>query len=54
MEILNSIISVAYYILVGFIVILVIYNLVKSKDWKEEILYIVILLPFLLRLFLLK
>lgn len=54
MEILSSIISVAYYLLVGFIVILIIYNLVKSKDWKEEILYVVILIPFLLRLFFLK
>ena len=54
MEILNTIISVAYYILVGFIVILIIYNLVKSKEWKEEILYVVILIPFLLRLFFLK
>lgn len=54
MEILSNIISVAYFILVGFIIILIIYNMIKSKDWKEEILYIVILLPFLLRLFFLK
>lgn len=54
MEIINSIISIAYYLLVGFIVVLIIYNLVKSRDWKEEILYVVILLPFLLRLFFLK
>jgi hypothetical protein len=54
MEILNNIISVAYYILVGFIVIMIIYNLIKSKDWKEEILYVVILVPFLLRLLFLK
>ncbi|MEZ5011761.1 MAG: hypothetical protein R2744_09265 [Bacteroidales bacterium] len=32
MEILSSIITVAYYLLVGFIVILIIYNLVKSKN----------------------
>lgn len=54
MEIINSIISIAYYLLVGFIVILIIYNLVKSKEWKEEVLYVVILLPFLLRMFFLK
>ncbi|MBA7525276.1 hypothetical protein ES705_17427 [subsurface metagenome] len=54
MEFLNTLISVIYYALTGFITILIIYNLVKSKDWKEEILYIIILIPFLLRLFLLK
>ena len=54
MEILNTIISIIYYVLIGYIAILVIYNLIKSKEWKEEILYIVILLPFLLRLFMLK
>ncbi len=54
MELLNSIISVLYYVIIGLISILLIYNLIKSKDWKEEILYIVILLPFLLRLFMLK
>jgi len=54
METLNSIISVAYYILVGFIVVMIIYNMIRSKDWKEEILYVIILIPFLLRLFFLK
>ena len=54
METLNSIISVAYYVLAAFIVILIIYNMIKSKDWKEEILYVIILIPFLLRIFFLK
>ena len=54
MEILNSIITIAYYLLVAYIVGLIIYNLVKSKDWKEEVLLVVILVPFLLRILLLK
>jgi hypothetical protein len=54
METLNSIISIAYYVLAAFIVILIIYNMIKSKDWKEEILYVIILIPFLLRIFFLK
>jgi len=54
MEIINTIISIAYYVLVAFIVGLIIYNLIKSKDWKEEILLVVILIPFLLRIFFLK
>lgn len=54
MDILNIFISIIYYILIGYIAILVIYNVVKSKDWKDEILYIIILIPFILRLFRLK
>jgi len=54
MDTLTTIISVLYYALIAFIVVLIIYNMIKSKEWKKEIIYIVILLPFLLRLFLLK
>lgn len=48
------IITILYYLLTGYIAILIIWNLLKSKKWQEEILYIIILLPFLLRLFRLK
>lgn len=54
MEILNSIISAFYYALVAFIIALIVYNLIKSKDWKEEVLLVIILIPFLLRILLLK
>jgi hypothetical protein len=33
---------------------LLIFNLIKTKEWQREILYIIVLIPFLLRLFLLK
>lgn len=48
------IITILYYLLTGYIVLLIIWNLLKSKKWQDEILYIIILLPFLLRLFRLK
>lgn len=51
---INTLISILYYALVAFIVVLIIYNAVKTRDWKREIIYIVILIPFLLRLFMLK
>lgn len=54
MEILNGLISIIYYVFVGYIALLLIYNLAKSENWKEEVLYIIILIPFLLRLFRLK
>jgi len=54
MEILTIVISILYYLLIALIAVILIYNLFKSKNWKEEILYVIILLPFLLRLFMLK
>jgi hypothetical protein len=54
MDILTTIISAIYYLFIALISVLIIYNLIKTKDWKKEVIYVVILLPFLLRLFFLK
>jgi hypothetical protein len=48
------IISILYYLLTAYIIFLIIWNLIKSKKWQEEILYVIILMPFLLRLLRLK
>lgn len=48
------IMTILYYLLTAYITFLIIWNLLKSKKWQEEILYIIILMPFLLRLFRLK
>ena len=47
-------ITIFYWGLVAFASTLMLWNLVRSKNWEKEILYIVVLLPFLLRLFWLK
>ena len=54
MSTLTTIITIIYYLLLAFISVLIIFNLIKTRDWKKEIVYIVILIPFLLRLFMLK
>ncbi len=54
MDILTTIITLLYYILVGYVVVLLIYNLVKEKSWEREVLYVVVIIPFLLRLLRLK
>ena len=48
------IMTILYYLLIAYIAFLIIWNLLESKKWQEEILYIIILMPFLLRLFRLK
>jgi uncharacterized protein YqhQ len=51
---MEVIITIIYYCLVGFVSALLIYNLVKTKEWQKEILTIIVLIPFVLRLFMLK
>jgi len=51
---MELIITIIYYALVAFVSALLIYNLIKSKEWQKEILTIIVLIPFLLRLFMLK
>lgn len=48
------IITIFYYLLVAYVVFLMIWNIVKSKKWQEEVLYVIVLIPFLLRLLRLK
>lgn len=48
------IITLLYYLITGYVAFLIIWNFVRSKRWQEELLYIIILMPFLLRLLRLK
>jgi len=47
-------ITILYYILTALIIVLMVVNLIKSKKWQDELLYIIVLMPFLLRLLRLK
>lgn len=51
---MEPIVTIIYYCLVGFVSALLIYNLIKTKEWQKEVLYILVLVPFLLRLFMVK
>ncbi len=49
-----AIVTVLYYLLTAFVAVLLVVNFLKRKDWQEEVLYVIILIPFLLRLLRLK
>ena len=51
---LQSVITLAYYALTAVAAALLIYNFVKAKSWEREVLYLIVLVPFLLRVFHLK
>jgi hypothetical protein len=48
------VVTVLYYALVAFVSAILIVNLLKSKKWERDVLYVLVLLPFLLRLLRLK
>jgi ABC-type molybdate transport system permease subunit len=48
------IITWLYYLLVAYVIVLMVWNLLKSRKWQEELLYVVVLLPLVLRLLRLK
>ena len=54
MVFLGTVITIIYYLLVAYLVVIMIRNLIRTKSWEKEILYVVVLIPFLLRLFRLK
>ena len=47
-------VTVLYYALVAFVSLLLMVNLLKSRRWERDVLYVIVLVPFLLRLFRLK
>lgn len=54
MDIISAAVTIVYYILVAYTAAILIYNALKTRKWDRELLYIIVLVPFLLRLFRLK
>ena len=54
MGLLMTIISILYYLLIAAVCAILVTNLIRERKWEKEILYIVVLVPFLLRLLRLK
>ncbi len=54
MTLAMDVVTVLYYLLVAYVSALLVYNLVESREWQKEILYVIVLIPFLLRLLRLK
>jgi hypothetical protein len=48
------IITILYYLMVGAVAALIVWNLIDSRKWQDELLYVIILVPFILRLLRLK
>jgi len=51
---MTTIVTVLYYVLTAYVAVMLVWNFVKRKNWQEEVLYVIVLIPFLLRLLRLK
>jgi uncharacterized membrane protein len=49
-----SVVTLLYYALVAFVSVILAVNLLRSKKWERDVLYVLVLIPFLLRLLRLK
>ena len=49
-----TIVTILYYLLTAFVAVMLVWNFLRRKNWQEEALYVIILIPFLLRLLRLK
>ena len=47
-------VTILYYLLTAYVAILLVWNFLKRKKWQEELLYLIVLIPFILRLLRLK
>ena len=47
-------VTLLYYALVALVSLLLVVNLLRSRKWERDVLYVLVLLPFLLRLLRLK
>jgi hypothetical protein len=48
------IVTVLYYLMTAYIAVMLVWNFLKRNKWQEEVLYMIVLIPFLLRLLRLK
>lgn len=51
---IQTIVTILYYVLTAYVAVLLAWNFLKRKSWQEELLYLIVLIPFVLRLLRLK
>lgn len=51
---MHTVVTALYYLLTAYVAVMLVWNFLKRKDWQEEALYVIVLIPFLLRLLRLK
>ncbi len=51
---MSTLVTLAYYVITAYIAVLLVWNFIKGRKWQDELLYLIVLVPFVLRLLRLK
>jgi hypothetical protein len=51
---MSTIVTVLYYLLTAYVAVLLIASFLKNRKWQDEVLTVIVLIPFVLRLLRLK
>ena len=51
---MSALVTIVYYAMTAFVAVLLVWNFIKGRKWQEEILTLIVLIPFLLRILRLK
>jgi len=51
---MQAIVTFLYYVVTACTSFLLFTNFLKTKEWQRELLYVIVLVPFILRLLMLK
>lgn len=51
---MSVLVTIVYYAMTAFVAVLLIWNFIKVKRWQDEVLILIVLVPFLLRILRLK
>jgi hypothetical protein len=51
---MQSVVTALYYALAAGAALVIAHNFLKAKTWEREVLYLIVLVPFMLRILFLK
>jgi hypothetical protein len=51
---MSALVTIFYYAMTAFVAVLLALDFVKRKKWQDEVLILIVLIPFLLRILRLK
>jgi len=51
---MSTIVTVLYYLLTAYVAVLLVAEFLKNRKWQDEVLTVIVLIPFILRLLRLK
>jgi hypothetical protein len=54
MLLVQAAVGLVYYLMIAVVVVVLVSNFIRTRRWQEEVLYALVLLPFMLRLLRLK